>query len=288
MSILQYANKTPEQLHDERLSMLIDIAKELENEVIFPTCFDASVQISTVMKSKTASVQRIVHEIQKDPLITAKLLKLANSVVYNPMGNMVLDLGSALARLGMETARSTALACAMQQLVRSRELSAFDDTANWFWIHSLKTAMIARVIARRLTRVNPEIAMLAGLVHDLGAFFMLDRAGRYPELSERPKTVEYLVAQWHESVGTILLDSLGLPEEVVAAVNEIDQPRPFIDTPRNLSEVIYVANLFAGGFAEMQKLDLPDLHEPKELSHAKYTDLCSEMDEACQEMISMF
>lgn len=288
MSILQYAHKTPEQLHDERLSMLIDIAKELENEVVFPTCFDASVQISMVMKSKTASIQRIAFEIQKDPLITAKVLKLANSIVYNPSGKSVIDLGSALTRIGMETARSTALACAMQQLARSRELTAFDDAANWYWTHSLKTAMIARVIARRLTRVNPEVAMLAGLVHDLGAFFMFDRAGRYPELSERPKTVEFLVAQWHESVGNILLDSLGLPEEVVAAVNEIDPPRPFIDTPRNLGEVIYVANLFAGGFDEMQKLDLPDLQEPQELNHPKYTDLRSEMDEACQEMISIF
>ncbi|QLG89274.1 HDOD domain-containing protein [Chitinibacter bivalviorum] len=288
MSIMQFANKTPDQLHEERLAMLIDIAKELEGEVIFPICFDASVQISTVMKSKTASLQRIAHEVQKDPLITAKLLKMANSVVFNPMGKTITDLGAALTRLGMETARATALACAMQQLIRSRDLAAFEDIAKELWLHSIKTSMIARVIARRLTRVNPELAMLAGLVHDLGAFFMLDRAGRYPELSERPKTVEYLVAQWHESVGNILLDSLGLPEEIVEAVKEVDLPRDFIETPRNLGEVIYVANLFAGGFSEMQKLDIPDLEEPKELSYGKYTDLSTEMEEACQEMISLF
>lgn len=288
MSILQFAHKTADQLNEERLAMLIDIAKELEGEVIFPICFDASVQISTVMKSKSASIQRIAHEIQKDPLITAKILKLSNSVVYNPMGKMIAELHSALTRVGMETARSVALACAMQQLIRSRDLTAFDELSSRLWLHSLKTSMIARVIARRLTRVNPDVAMLAGLVHDLGAFFMLDRAGRYPELLERPKTVEYLVAQWHESVGNILLDSLGLPEEIVAAVNEIDQPRNFIETPRTLSDVVYVANLFAGGFEEMQKLDIPNLQEPKELSYAKYTDLSAEMEEACQEMISLF
>ncbi|WP_410499863.1 HDOD domain-containing protein [Chitinibacter sp. S2-10] len=288
MSILQYADKTPDQLHDQRLSMLIDIAKELEDEVIFPTCFDASVQISTVMKSKTASLQRIAHEIQKDPLITAKLLQLANSVAYKRAGNNVADLDSALMRVGMETARATALACALQQLVRSRELTQFEGIANKLWIHSLKTSMIARVIAQRLTRVNPELAMLAGLVHDLGAFYMLDRAAHYPELVERPTTVEFLVAQWHESVGVILLDSLSMPEEIIDAVREVDQPRPFIENPRNLSDVVYLANLFAGGFAEMQRLDIPELAEPKELSYAKYTDLRAEMDQACQEMISLF
>jgi HD-like signal output (HDOD) protein len=288
MSIMQFANKTADQLHDERLAMLVDIAKELEGDVIFPICFDASVQISTVMRSKTASLQRIVHEVQKDPLITAKLLKLANSVAYNPMGKTIADLNSALSRLGIETTRSVALACAMQQLIRSRDLTAFEEVSTRFWVHSIKTSMIARVIARRLTRVNPELAMLAGLVHDLGAFFMLDRASRYPELSERPKTVEFLIAQWHESVGNILLDSLGLPEEVIDAVTEIDQPRKFIENPRNLGEVIYVANLFAGGFEEMKMLEIPDLKEPQELSHTKYTDLRAEMDEACQEMISLF
>ncbi|WP_373973976.1 HDOD domain-containing protein [Chitinibacter sp. SCUT-21] len=288
MSILQFANKTADQLHDERLAMLVDIAKELEGDVIFPICFDASVQISTVMKSKTASLQRVAHEIQKDPLITAKLLKLANSVVYNPMGKTISDLNAALTRVGMETARSVALACAMQQLIRSRDLTAFEDISNRLWLHSLKTSMIARVIARRLTRVNPEVAMLAGLVHDLGAFFMLDRAGRYAELSERPKTVEFLVGQWHESIGTILLDSLGLPSEIVEAVTEIDHPRAFVENPRNLGDVIYVANLFAGGFDEMKLLDIPDLVEPEELQYAKYTDLRAEMDEACQEMISLF
>ncbi|WP_273431737.1 HDOD domain-containing protein [Chitinibacter tainanensis] len=285
---MQFADKTAEQLNNERFAMLEDIAKELEGDVVFPTCFDASVQISTVMKSKTASVQRIAHEIQKDPLITAKLLKLANSVVYNPMGKQISDLGSALARVGMDTARATALACAMQQLIRSRDLNNFEPISNRYWVHSLKTSMIARVIARRLTRINPEIAMLAGLVHDLGAFFMLDRAGRYAELAERPRTVEFLIAQWHESVGNILLDSLGLPEEVVEAVKEIDVPRAFVETPRSLSDVVYVANLFAGGFWEMQLLDIPNLEEPKELSYGRYTELQAEMDEACQEMISMF
>ncbi len=100
--------------------------------------------------------------------------------------------------------------------------------------------------------------------------------------------MEFLIAQWHESVGNILLDSLGLPEEVVEAVKEIDVPRAFVETPRSLSDVVYVANLFAGGFWEMQLLDIPNLEEPKELSYGRYTELQAEMDEACQEMISMF
>ncbi|WP_028455288.1 HDOD domain-containing protein [Chitinilyticum litopenaei] len=288
MTSIHTPDKPLSELRNDRLAMLQDIAKELEGDVVFPVCFDATVQISTVMKSQTASLQRITHEVQKDPLITSKLLKLANSVTYNPSGQQIIDLGAAITRLGMEIARSTALACAMEQLVRSRELAAFETLAHDIWQHSLRTAMCARVIAMRLTRVNPELAMLAGLVHDLGAFFLLDRANRYPELHERPKTVEYLVAQWHESIGTILLDNLGLPEEVIEGVRENDQPRPTVENPRTLSDVIYVANLFAGGLEEIRHLDLPGQIEPVELTLPKYLDLKPEMDAACAEMMSLW
>lgn len=288
MSALNTPDKSISELHDQRLAMLQDIAKELEGDVIFPVCFDATIQISAVMKSSTASIQRVTHEIQKDPLITAKLLRLANSMAFNPSGVKVVDLASAVTRLGMENARSVALACAMEQLMRSRDMVAFEDISKAIWQHSLRTAMIARVIARQLTRVNPEIAMLAGLVHDLGAFYLLDRARHYPELVERPKTVAYLVAQWHESIGTILLDNLGLPEEIIEGVRENDQPRPTIENPRTLSDVIYVANLFAGGLEEIRLLDLPVEVEPAELTLPKYLALKDEMDAACADMLSIW
>ena len=58
-------------------------------------------------------------------------------------------------------------------------------------------------------------SVLAGLVHDLGAFYMLYRSAQYEELRLRPDTVKYLILQWHESIGVSLLDALGVPEEIV-------------------------------------------------------------------------
>lgn len=50
--------------------------------------------------------------------------------------------------------------------------------------------------------------MFAGLVHDMGAFYMLYRAVQYEDLRQRPETVKYLIAQWHESLGVSLLGAL--------------------------------------------------------------------------------
>lgn len=276
-------------LRNERFRLLEDIAKELEGEIVFPTSFDVSAHISEVMSNESASLQQIAQQVQRDPLIASKILKVANSVTYNPSGNVITDIGHALNRMGLQSARAVALACALAQLAKSNKSSVFASLLKLMLEHSLKTAAIARVIARRLApRINPETAMLAGLVHDLGAFFMLNRVENYPELVDRPDTVRYLVAQWHEGIGTTLLDALGLPEEVIEAVKEVDIPRRKITTPGTLADVVYIANLFAGGFAEMQRLDLPDLKEPEELQDPKYTSLQGEMDEACAEFLQIW
>ncbi|QZA79949.1 HDOD domain-containing protein [Deefgea piscis] len=289
MTMTATENKSSTELRDQYLAMLEDIAKELDGNTIFPVCFDISIQIGAAMKDPNASIQKIASEVEKDPLITTKLLKLANSASYNPSGRAIVNIENAVIRLGMGVARSAALACAMDQLSRSAQLAPFEAQSRLWWQHSLKTAAIARVLCKHLApRLNPEVAFLAGLVHDLGAFFMLDRAGRNPELLERPKTVEYLVAQWHDSIGTVLLDTLSLPEEIIEAVRDNDLPRPPTTQLRRLTDVIYVANLFAGGLEEINKQDLPEAFVPTELNDPQYTNLINEMNEACQEILSVF
>ncbi|SMC25320.1 HD-like signal output (HDOD) domain, no enzymatic activity [Andreprevotia lacus DSM 23236] len=282
------ANKTATQLRSERFAMLEDIAAEMTGDIIFPTCFDSAIQIGTVMRSPRASMGQVAAAVGADPLVASKLLRMANSAMYNSGGKQITNVEAAVIRLGMSTVRNTALACAMEQMLRARQLVAFESLSKALWDHSLKTAAYARVLAAKLTRVNPETAMFTGLVHDLGAFYMLDRAGRYTELTERPATVSYLIAQWHESIGNVLMEALELPEEIVEATRELDQPVPPVTALRSLKDVIFVANLFAGGLDEMARQDLGDLTERPELQQPEFVALQAEMDEAYHHLVHAF
>lgn len=248
-------DKKDAALKAQRFKMLEDIARELSGEVNFPTCFDAALQIRNALRDPDLSIRDIARIVRMDPLVTAKLLRIANSMAYNPMGKPVADVESALGRIGVNLARSSALAVAMNQLLNSKNLVAFADIASALWSHTLRTAAGARVLARELTRVNVEDAMLAGLVHDLGAFYMLYRAVQYDELRIRPDTVKYLIAQWHESIGESLLTALGLPEAIIEATRDHDQQRDPITAPKTLADVVYVANILAGGIEEWSRLD---------------------------------
>ncbi len=269
----------------QRFQLLEDIAREMSGSVVFPTTFDLVVRLRQAIDDPGASLDRIAGMLSVEPLIAVRLVGLANSAAYRHRGMEVRDVKTAVQRLGLRSVRSAALAIALGQLIRSKDMVEFKDYAQQLWTHSLRAAGAARVIAGRMTRINPEEAMLAGLVHDLGAFYLLYRATRYPELHARRDTVRHLVAQWHESIGHSLLIALGMPEDMADAMREHDHPRPVPETARSLADVIYTANLMAGGMVEWLDVgDTPEALAPYLLPQS-YLELQPEVDAQEKELL---
>ena len=281
-------DKSGPALNAQRFRMLEDIAHELAGEVVFPTSFDLITRLRKALQNPNYSLEQIAALLALEPLISARLISLANSAAYNAGGQEIRDVKRAVARLGLNNVRSTAMAIAMNQLLRSKDMAAFDNVAQKLWQHSLHAASAAHVLARHLTSLTPDEAMLAGMVHDLGAFYMLYRATQYAELRDRPDTVTHLIDQWHDSIGHSLLLALGLPEEVADAMRDHDQPRELPATPRNLADVIYVANLLAGGASEWtyQGIDRPE-HEGIDFGET-YGSLIPEIDTHLRELHAAF
>lgn len=282
------ADKVGDALTAQRFQMLEDIARELAGEVVFPTSFEAAIRLRKALQNSNLPIPRIASIVSVEPLVAAKLLHLANSVLYSPDGTPARDLQAAISRLGVKLVRTTALAIAMGQLMRSKEMAIFSDFTQALWAHTLKTAAAARVLARTHTRINPDEAMLAGLVHDLGAFYMLYRAAQYPELRTRPETVKYLIIQWHEGIGVTLLHALGIPDDIVNATIDHDQPRATPETVRTLADIVYVGNIIAGTHFECHHQDFdPDVGESA-IYRQKYAELLPEIESETQAMQAIF
>jgi len=146
----------------------------------------------------------------------------------------------------------------------------------------------ARILARNYTRISPDEALLAGLVHDLGAFYMLYRAVHYPELLLRPDTVKYIIMRWHEGIGVTLLNALGMPEEIVNATIDHDQPRPAPTTIRTLADIVYVGNVISGTHFDWSQQDTdPDAGAMGTLRQ-HFAALQPEIDADTREMLAVF
>lgn len=282
-------NKVGEALRAQRFQMLEDIAQELSsNTVVFPICFDAVFKLRKELQNPEITIQRIVSLVSLDPLISAKLLRLANSALYCTDGSPVKHLSAAIVRLGIETVRTTALSIALNEFRLSKEIAQFSELSQSLWTHSIKTAVGARILAHTNEHLNPEVALLAGLVHDLGAFYMLYRAAKYEELRSRPETLKYLIVQWHESIGETLLASLGLPPEVIQATTDHDHPRQPPVVIGTITDAVYVANILVGGDFERAYQGIDPSSEVFTLIHERFNQHLPAIETAAEEMLAIF
>ena len=256
--------------------ILDDIARDLAGDVNFPTCLDAAVLVRNTLKDPFAELAQVAKVISVEPLICSKLLRMANSIAYNPYGREVTDVATAVSRLGFDVVRTTSLAVALDQMLKSRNLRAYEPLAKQVWEHSIQVAAIARVLARRLGRVNPDEALLAGLVHDIGIFYLLYRAADYPVYQKDPEAVQALLVGWHESIGENLLHALGMPATIIDAVRDHDQPGN-VETPCTVKDMIYFANLLASRDAtEIPGTPLAPDTPRQQQDRERYADLLAE------------
>jgi putative nucleotidyltransferase with HDIG domain len=222
---------------------LKDIAADLaRGEVSFPTFTQATMHVREVLSIADVDADRVAHAVSTEPLLAARLVRMANSVAMNPSGKAVADVKSAVVRIGFAAVRSASTAVALEQLrgrLTDPRHTAFAERA---WRHSLHVAALAHVLAKRLTRLNPDEALFAGLVHDIGHFYLLSQAAKYPELDARPDALEDLLADWHPSIGRAVLHDFRLPESVLDAVAEHEHGQYRMPL-RAIQDVVTVANL---------------------------------------------
>ena len=225
--------------------ILEDIAKDLSgDEITFPTFLDITFQVRTALKDPNLNVEQLAKLVGAEPLMSTKIIRMANSVALNPSGREIADVKSAIVRVGMEAVRTVSFAVAMEQLLKSKQMQPFEDISQRLWVHTSHVAALCRVLAKKLAKINGDEAMFAGLVRDLGVFYLMSRAANFPEFLNDKAELHALLVGWHDNIGHALLSALGSPESILEAVQMHETDRE-ITSVKKLSDVLYVANKIA-------------------------------------------
>lgn len=144
-----------------------------------PTLPAVAHKVVEVIQDPRSSARGLRNIIELDPVISAKLLKLANSAYYRMAGNPeVADVHRAIVVLGFTSIRNIVLATCLRSLY-SREFRAAHFSARDLWIHSVNVAVLSRAIAKRTIPAQAEELFMAGLVHDVG---MIVEWNLFPDL----------------------------------------------------------------------------------------------------------
>lgn len=224
--------------------LLEKLAEDLSRgDIVFPTSFNITLKVRDLLRDPDVSIERLAQVLQTEPIITAKLLRMANSAALGPSGGApIKDLHGAIMRLGLESVKSAAFALAIEQLSRSKHMSAYTALSNQIWEHCILVAAIARQLARHTRKAKPDEAFFAGLVHDIGAFYLLYYACQDADLSHEPEAMFELMVDWHDGIGHALLDALGQQSDDLLMAVQDHESTDAIEHIAGLSDILRIAN----------------------------------------------
>ena len=192
-----------------------------KGELAFPTHAEVTLRVRRALENPDLHVDAAARLIQAEPVLSARIVAVANSAAFNNTGRAFADVRTAVGRVGFRTARSLATAVLMQQLGGKAVAPAHRSLSAQLWEHTAHVAALAQVLARRVTHLDPEIAMFAGIVHEVGAFYLLSRAEEYPDLLDGDAEGWY--GEGEIIVGRAVLRALSVPGQVTDAVEHFWQ-----------------------------------------------------------------
>ncbi|UGQ46027.1 HDOD domain-containing protein [Massilia endophytica] len=192
------------------------IAEAQRGEMVFPANVNASLRLQEALADPDCHVDLAARLIAADPLLAARTVAIANSVAYNRSGTEISSVRSAVQRLGVRTLQTLVAALLVRQIGSRIEDSSLRARAGQLWEHTAHTAALAQVIARRVTHVDPDTAMFAGVVHEVGGFYLLSRAEEFPGVADGEP--EEWVMHGEVEIGRLVLERLMVPESVRRAV----------------------------------------------------------------------
>jgi len=188
-------------------------------ELTFPTHGEMALRVRHAIEDPNCSVDQLARLVLAEPLLAARVVAVANSVAYNRSGRSVTDVRKAVSLIGFNALRALATAVVVRQMESMCRLPVHRAMASRLWEHTTHVAALSHVIARRVTRQDPETAFFAGIVHEVGGFYLIAQADQAPGVLDGPLPEREGEAE--AKVGLAVLTLLAVPESVVTAIEAL-------------------------------------------------------------------
>lgn len=183
-----------------------DIVAQIKNdELVLPTLPEIALRVREVAEDTNATIPQLSQIIAQDPALSARIIKVTNSPLIRA-SNPVTDLGTAISRLGIDFTSNLAVGLAMEQMFQATH-DIIDKRMRECWARAMEIAASAQVLARHFTKLQPDQAMLAGLVHQIGMLPILAYAENHSDLLHDSFSLELVLEKLHPSLGSYILRS---------------------------------------------------------------------------------
>ena len=229
---------------EHKLNFVQSLADDLaEGSIELPSFPDVVIRLRQILEDDNSTTAQVVQLLNAEPVLAARLIQMANSAALQGVASEMTDLNMVVNRLGRNMVRNSAMAYAMKQMREARKLESAQPYLEELWNDSTHLAALCYVLAERLTKLNPEQALLVGLLHGIGKLYILAQAEAHPELFEDTAHLSEILDSWHAAIGSAILEAWDFPEEVSGSVAKYQETERDHNGPTDLTDVLIVAHL---------------------------------------------
>ncbi len=240
-----------------------ELLKELERGLgrgglQLPPMPQVILRVHRLIDSGLFNMEDLARGVELDPALASKMVGVANSPFYAGL-EPAQSVRDAIVRIGMIETRNILMAI----LLRSRvfRVPGFEQLTQDMWEHALAASVTTRALAAHL-RIDPDLAFLGGLVHDVGRAVILSCAG---DLRRRSRgqiqpdltLLQALMERLHAPLGAIVTDPWHLGDDLAAAITHHHQPEAAPEPARRLTQLMAAGDELAKVLRELGEDDTP-------------------------------
>jgi len=237
--------------------MIAQLERDAEsNKLELPSLPDIIVFIQEAMDDPNKGINHVARIIQMDPTLTVRLLAIANSPLYR--ANLQLrDLKQAIQRLGLGVTRNIVTSLILHNIFTVSSASVHSKI-KVLWQHSCRVAAISQVIANLTPGIQPDRAMLAGLLHDIGVLPILIYADQCGFDNMGPDVVDEVIEQLGKQLGQKIIEEWKLGDDLCQVPAAIDAWQRDHEGDADYADVVQVAHIHSQ-FGEKTDKEIPPL-----------------------------
>ena len=229
----------PEELAENQLLEAFS-QHYLDNDLEIPTLPRIAVELRKAMQ-KDIGIAEAVKIIQLDPVISAKLIQVANCPLY-VTPNAAKTCFEAVNRIGLNASRNLVVSLSIKHTFTSHA-PLISEFLQLIWKRSIFISGISYVLASITKHVNPEEALLAGLICDIGTVPFLSFAANLPSDYFSRKDLELALPHVSAPVGSTILSSWDFPEEFIDVAQYSSDWFHSNGSKLNLTDIVLLARL---------------------------------------------
>lgn len=211
------------------------------DRLVLPTLPEIVLHVRQLVQREDVSAATLAAELQKDPALAVRLIRVANSAAQRG-GHRVDNVRQAVTRLGFDYTRLLVSGLAIEQMF-ARGAPWLEARLRRTWRQSVDVAAAAQVLAAHCTLLNPEMAMLAGLVHDIGTLPILRLAEMNQASIDNERELDEVLDVLSPRIGRLVLQAWHFPPELIDVPERWRDFRDDHDGAPTLADVVRVALL---------------------------------------------